>query len=227
MRTRVTLQAFQLWKSFDNQVVLSDVSLTLNEGQVTLLMGPSGSGKSTLLAILAGLLHPDHGEVHFLGRDIWGGDFSDRDRDDLRRRHCGFIFQQCNLMPALTAEQQLRITLEWASDMPRNEIGQHVRETLVRLGLRDHLHSRPNELSGGEKQRVAVARAMAKRPRVIFADEPTAALDWEHNGRAVFEMLTRAAHEDGATVVIVSHDHRIADRSDRVLHIEDGHLTEA
>ena len=130
-------------------------------------------------------------------------------------------------MPALTAEQQLRIALEWASDLPNREIHAQVRETLVRVGLQDHLHSRPNELSGGEKQRVAVARAMAKRPRVIFADEPTAALDWEHNGRSVFDMLARAAHEDGATVLIVSHDPRIAAASDRVLHIEDGHLKEA
>jgi putative ABC transport system ATP-binding protein len=223
----VTLEAFHLWKSFDWQVVLSDVSLSLHDGQVTLLMGPSGSGKSTLLAILAGLLHPDGGEVHLLGRDVWGHHFSDQDRDEMRRRHCGFIFQQCNLMPALTAEQQLRIALEWASDMPSREINTHVRETLVRVGLQDHLHSRPNELSGGEKQRVAVARAMAKRPRIIFADEPTAALDWERNGRGVFDMLARAAHEDGATVLIVSHDPRIAAASDRVLHIEDGHLTEA
>jgi putative ABC transport system ATP-binding protein len=222
----VTLEAFHLWKSFDRQVVLSDVSLALTDGQVTLLMGPSGSGKSTLLAIMAGLLHPDNGEVHLLGSDVWGPHFTDRDRDEMRRRHCGFIFQQCNLMPALTAEQQLRIALEWASDLPSREIKAQVHETLVRVGLQDHLHSRPNELSGGEKQRVAVARAMAKRPHVIFADEPTAALDWEHNGRGVFDMLARAAHEDGATVLIVSHDPRIADRSDRVLHIEDGHLTE-
>ncbi|HLW65383.1 MAG TPA: ATP-binding cassette domain-containing protein, partial [Gemmataceae bacterium] len=185
-----------------------------------------GSGKSTLLAIMAGLLHPDNGEVHLLGSDVWGPHFTERDRDEMRRRHCGFIFQQCNLMPALTAEQQLRIALEWASDLPTQEIRSQVRETLVRVGLQDHLRSRPNELSGGEKQRVAVARAMAKRPRVIFADEPTAALDWEHNGRGVFDMLAGAAHEDGATVLMVSHDPRIADRCDRVLHIEDGHLTE-
>jgi putative ABC transport system ATP-binding protein len=220
------LQAFQVWKSFGSQVVLSEVSLALYAGQVTCLMGPSGSGKSTLMAILAGLLHPDSGEVHLLGNDIWARGFSERDRDELRRKHCGFIFQQCNLMPALNAEQQLRIALEWASDVPSHEIGQRVRDTLIRLGLKDQLRSRPHQLSGGEKQRVAVARAMVKRPRVIFADEPTAALDWERNGRGVFDMLCKAAHEDGGTVLIVSHDQRIANRSDRVLHIADGRLKE-
>ena len=206
--------------------MLAQASLALRAGQVTTLVGPSGSGKSTLLAILSGLLRPDEGEVDLLGDAIWARGYGDRDRESLRRRHCGFVFQQCNLMPALTARQQLRIALEWASDVPRNEIDPRAVETLVRLGLKDHLQSRPHELSGGEKQRVAVARAVVKMPKIIFADEPTAALDWERNGRGVFDLLAQAAHERGATVLIVAHDQRIADRSDLVLHIEDGRLTE-
>src|SRR5687767_3467257 len=114
-----TLRATDLCKRYGSQAVLTDVSLSLASGQVTALVGPSGSGKSTLMAILAGLLAPDSGEVELLGRPVWGRGFSNADRDELRRRHCGFIFQQCNLMPALTARQQLEIALQWASDVPR------------------------------------------------------------------------------------------------------------
>jgi putative ABC transport system ATP-binding protein len=220
------IYAARLSKSYGSLNVLKDVSLSLRAGQITTLMGPSGSGKSTLLSALAGLVRPDKGEVTLLGRSIWKSGLSDRGREEMRRLHCGLIFQQPNLMPALTAQQQLQMALEWASDIPRTDIRRRAVETLTRLGLENHLNARPHHLSGGEKQRVAVARAMAKRPKVLFADEPTAALDWERNGLAVFDMLRGAARDDGAAVLIVSHDHRLAERSDFVLHIEDGRLRE-
>lgn len=222
-----TIRANGLNKRFGSQPVLMNATLTLQAGQLTTLVGPSGSGKSTLLAILAGLLRPDDGEVEVLGASLWASRMSDRERERLRRRHCGFVFQHCNLMPALTAQQQLRIALEWASDVPRGEVEQRAVTILTGLGLEQHLNSRPHEMSGGEKQRVAVARALAKDPKVIFADEPTAALDWERNGCAVFELLARAAHERRSTVLVVAHDERIASRSDQVLRIEDGRLQAA
>lgn len=223
-----SIRASGLCKSFANTPVLRDVSLEIAPGMVTTIMGPSGSGKTTLLAILCGLVRPDVGSVSFLGLDLWQEGISDGERENLRRRQCGIIFQKSNLLPALTAQQQLEIALEWASDVPRSRIAARAGRLLARVGLGDHRNSRPHQLSGGEQQRVAVARALAKRPAVLFADEPTASLDWKDNGRQVFRLLRRAAHHPKApaTVVIVSHDPRIAKASDRVLHIADGRLRE-
>jgi putative ABC transport system ATP-binding protein len=224
----VTIQANGVSKSFregrSRVVALADVSLTVEAGQLVALMGPSGSGKSTLLAILSGLVRPDRGDVILLGNSIW--DRTDEQREDFRRRYSGFVFQQYNLFPALDARQQVEIALEWASDVPRMAVPQIARETLVALGLGDKLHLRPLELSGGEKQRVAVARAMAKKPALVFADEPTAALDWA-NGQQVLQKLRLAAKEFGATVLLVSHDPRIIPLADRILELEDGRLKES
>lgn len=223
-----TIQAKGLWKWFGEPprrtVALEAVSLAVEAGGITTLMGPSGSGKSTLLAALSGLLRPERGEVTLLGQKLW--DLSEVERERFRRGHCGFIFQQYNLFPALTACQQLEIALQWASDLSAGRVRQVAEETLASLGLGDKLHLRPHQLSGGEKQRVAVARALAKRPSLIFADEPTAALDWAH-GAEVVDMLRRAASAQGATVLLVSHDPRIIPRADRVLRLEDGKLQEA
>lgn len=203
-------------------LALRDVSIELEAGQVTVLMGPSGSGKSTLLAILAGLLRPDSGEVEALGQSIVH--MTDPERENFRRQFCGFVFQGYNLFPALTAQQQVEIVLRWGEGMSGAEAAQRSRDTLAILGLDKKRHLRPWQLSGGEKQRVAVARALVKKPKLVFADEPTAALDWEH-GEQVVEMLREGAKVDRATVLLVSHDPRVTTLADRVLFLADGKIS--
>jgi putative ABC transport system ATP-binding protein len=205
-------------------VALHDVSLELYAGQITLLMGPSGSGKSTLLAVLSGLLRPDEGQVIALAEDLWA--MSDREREEFRLEHCGFIFQGYNLFPALTARQQLEMVLRWGEGVGRGDARRRAEDMLALLGLGKKGHLRPAQLSGGEKQRVAIGRALIKEPDFCFADEPTSALDW-HHGEQVVELLRTAAHERGATILIVAHDARIIPYVDRVFHIEDGVLKEA
>jgi putative ABC transport system ATP-binding protein len=200
---------------------LRHVSLELLPGQVSLLMGPSGSGKSTLLAVLSGLLRPDSGRVVAFDTDLW--QLTERQRERFRRRHYGFIFQGYNLFPALTARQQLEIILRWGHGVSGRDARRKAEAMLDMLGLGRKGRLRPGHLSGGEKQRVAVGRALVKRPAVCFADEPTSALDWEH-GEQVIRLLRAAAAEQHTTVLIVSHDRRIAAHVDRVLHIEDGRL---
>ena len=201
--------------------VLRDVSLDLYPGQALLLMGPSGSGKSTLLAVLSGLLRPDRGEVAILGHDLWRMGESARER--FRLKHFGFIFQGFNLFPSLTAAEQLEMVVRWGEGASRREARRRVAAMLEQLGLGRRAHVRADQLSGGEKQRVAVGRALLKRPPFCFADEPTSALDWAH-GQQVIELLRSAAHDRGATVLVVAHDARIIEYVDRVIHMEDGRL---
>jgi putative ABC transport system ATP-binding protein len=219
------LQGVHLTRSFGQgetrTTVLHDVSLELFSGQITLLMGPSGSGKSTLLAILSGLLHPDSGGVLALGQDLWA--LSDHERERFRLRHCGFIFQGYNLFGALTARQQIEMVVRWGEGATAREARRRADEMLDLLGLTKKAHLRPTELSGGEKQRVAIGRALIKDPNFCFADEPTSALDWAH-GQQVIELLRSAAHDRGATVLVVAHDARIIEYVDRVIHMEDGRL---
>ena len=202
---------------------LRDVSLELYPGQITLLMGPSGSGKSTLLAVLSGLLHPDSGSVLVKGQDLWA--MSEREREAFRLEHFGFVFQGYNLFPALTAREQLEIILRWGSGASVREANLRSDEMLDMLGLSKRAHLRPLQLSGGEKQRVAIGRALIKQPSFVFADEPTAALDWKH-GQHVIELLRAAAHDQNSTILVVAHDSRIIPFVDRVLHLEDGVLSE-
>jgi putative ABC transport system ATP-binding protein len=202
---------------------LADVSLDLYPGQVALLMGPSGSGKSTLLAVMSGLMKPDSGHVYALGRDIWTG--TDQDRENFRLKNCGFIFQGYNLFPALTARQQLEMILRWGNGTPLREAAERAKQMLALLGLSKKADLRPIQMSGGEKQRVAIGRALIKEPAFVFADEPTAALDWKH-GEQVIDLLHTAAHEQGATVLLVAHDARIIPHADRVFQLEDGILAE-
>src|SRR5262245_64324945 len=206
----LTLAARHLHRSFcegeTEAVALRDVSLDLFAGQVTLLMGPSGSGKSTLLALLSGLLRPTSGRVVALGQDLW--QMSDLEREQFRHRHCGFIFQSYNLFPALTARQQLEIVLRWGEGMSAREARPRADEMMALLGLSKKRHLYPNQLSGGEKQRVAVGRALVKGPMLCFADEPTSALDWAH-GEQIVELLRGAAHDRGATVPTVSPEARV------------------
>jgi putative ABC transport system ATP-binding protein len=200
---------------------LSDVSLALDRGEVVLLMGPSGSGKSTLLAILSGLLRPTAGRVLALGQDLAA--MSERERERFRLRHCGFIFQEYNLLPALTACQQLEIVLRWGQGVPAREARARADAMLERLGLARQAALMPLQLSGGEKQRVAIGRGLVKDPTFCFADEPTGALDWRR-GEQVVELLRCAAHDRGVGVLIVAHDERIIPYADRVLCLEDGRL---
>src|SRR5918912_286129 len=226
-----TLSGRHLVRTFgdgDTQTTaLADVSLELFRSQFALLMGPSGSGKSTLLAVLSGLLTPTAGQV--LARDgdryldIW--QMSDKEREQFRLRHCGYIFQGYNLFPALNARQQLEIVLRWGMNVPARDARRQADEMLSILGLGNKGHLLPAHLSGGEKQRVAIGRALVKNPSFVFADEPTSALDWE-NGQHVLELLRDAAHERGASILVVSHDHRIVPFVDVYYHLEDGHLEE-
>jgi putative ABC transport system ATP-binding protein len=202
---------------------LREVSLEFYPGQLTVLMGPSGSGKSTLLAVLSGLLRPDSGRVVALGQDL--GRLDEWGREEFRRRHCGFIFQGFNLFPALTARQHVEMVLRWTAEIHGREARGRAIALLDQLGLAKKQHLRPAELSGGEKQRVAIAQALAKSPALCFADEPTSALDWTH-GEQIVGLLRAEAAERGATVLVVSHDPRVAAYGDQILHIDDGRLHE-
>jgi putative ABC transport system ATP-binding protein len=222
-----TLRGRHLTRTFGEgetqATALYEVSLDLYPGQIALLMGPSGSGKSTLLAVLSGLLHPSAGQVLALGEDLWK--MTERQREQFRLRHCGFIFQGYNLFPALCARQQLEMVLRWGEGVSGRESRRRADEMLTLLGLTKKARLRPAEMSGGEKQRVAIGRALIKNPQFLFADEPTSALDWAH-GEQVIEQLRNAAHDRGATILVVAHDSRIIPFADRVFYLEDGSLRE-
>lgn len=223
--TPLALEAHDLVRSFGDgetrTVAVANVSLKLHKNELALLMGPSGSGKSTLLAIISGLLQPEDGKVLALGDDLWKKSGLEMER--FRLKHCSYIFQGCNLFPALTARQQLELVVRWGEGASGSEARQRAQDMLAQLGLAKKGHLRPAALSGGEKQRVAIARALVKQPSFLFADEPTSALDWE-NGQQVVELLHRAAHERGAMVLVVTHDARLLPYADRVFHMEDGQL---
>jgi putative ABC transport system ATP-binding protein len=223
-----TVRAWGLTKTFGAgdtiTRALRDVAIELYGGQLALLMGPSGSGKSTLLAALSGLLRPDSGSALCMDHDIWA--MTDKGREEFRRRYCGFIFQGYNLFPALTARQQLEMVLRWGNGTAHPGASRRATAMLDLLGLSKKADLRPNQLSGGEKQRVAIGRALIKEPSFVFADEPTAALDWKH-GEQVIELLRTAAHDAGATILVVAHDARLIPHVDRVFNLEDGCLLES
>ncbi len=226
-RDKPVLETRNLTHSFGDggarKQVLHDVSVGVRAGETCLIIGPSGSGKSTLLAILSGLLRPDAGRVVALGEEL--GRLSGAALKEFRRRHCGFIFQGYNLFPALTARQQLEIVLLWGEGASTREARRRSDEMLALLGLESRAGLRfPISSPGGEKQRVAIGRALIKGPSFCFADEPTSALDWEH-GRHAVELLTDAARRRQAAVLVVSHDPRVIPYADRVLHLEDGRLS--
>src|SRR5262245_23604294 len=202
---------------------LKGVSVQLRQGELNLLMGPSGSGKSTLLAVLSGLLRPDGGAVGALGRDVWR--MSEDEMERFRLRHCSYIFQGYSLFRALTAREQLEIVLKWGEGCPTREARKRADHVLGQLGMSNKAHLRPAQLSGGEKQRVAIGRALVKNPTFVFADEPTSALDWD-NGQQVIRLLSENARQRGAMVLVVSHDHRILPFVDVYYHLEDGRLEE-
>jgi putative ABC transport system ATP-binding protein len=195
---------------------LRGVSLEIGRGQLTAVMGPSGSGKSTLMHILAGLDRPTSGTVSIDGTEITS--LNDNQLTKLRRRHIGFVFQFFNLLPMLTAEENILLPLSIAGQKPDKA---WVDEVVARVGLGDRRGHRPAELSGGQQQRVAVARALVSRPTVLFADEPTGNLD-SRTGAEVLELIRQSVDELGQTVVMVTHDTRAAAAADRVLFLADG-----
>jgi putative ABC transport system ATP-binding protein len=174
--------------------------------------------------VLSGLLRPDAGQVLALGQDIWA--MSERQQEHFRLKHCGFIFQGYNLFGALTARQQIEMVVRWGEGASGSEARKRADEVLTLLGMARKATLLPAQLSGGEKQRVAIGRALVKEPQFVFADEPTSALDWAH-GEQVIELLRHAAHERNATVLVVAHDARIIPYVDRVFWMEDGCLREA
>ncbi|WP_175596134.1 ABC transporter ATP-binding protein [Thermomonospora catenispora] len=199
---------------------LNEVSLECPQGSWTAVMGPSGSGKSTLLHCAAGLDRVTAGRVHLAGRDITHA--ADGALTALRRRTVGFVFQNFNLIGSLTAEQNVALPLKLAGvRVPKRE----VRAVLARVGLEDRLRHRPRELSGGQQQRVAIARAMVTRPAVLFADEPTGALD-SASARTVLDLLRAMVDETGQTIVMVTHDPLAAARADAVVFLRDGRIVD-
>jgi putative ABC transport system ATP-binding protein len=200
---------------------LRDVSLNMTRGEVALIMGPSGCGKSTLLAVLSGLLRPDEGQVICQGQDLWA--LSDARRRRFRQEHFGFVFQAHNLFPVLTAREQLEMVARWGERLSPGEARHKVDAMLTQLGLAARGDLLPAQLSGGEKQRVAIGRALLKQPDFCFADEPTSALDWEH-GRQVVELLQAQARTHNALIVLVSHDQRLSEYADEVFRLDDGQL---
>jgi len=197
---------------------LRGVTLDVPAGQFVAVMGPSGSGKSTLMHLLAGLDRPTAGAVHVGGEDITA--MSDKQLTKLRRRHIGFVFQQFNLLPTLSAEENITLPLAIAREKrPADEIDALIR----RVGLSDRRDHRPGQLSGGQQQRVAIARALVTRPTVLFADEPTGNLD-STSGADVLALLREAVEQDRQTTVMVTHDPRAAASADRVVFLADGRI---
>jgi len=196
---------------------LRGVDLEIREGEMAVLLGPSGSGKSTLLNILGGLDRPSTGRVLFRGEDITA--YDDRRLTQFGRQHVGFVFQFYNLIPSLTARENVALVTEIARDPLPPE------EALALVGLAERLDHFPAQLSGGEQQRIAVARAVAKRPEVLLCDEPTGALD-SQTGVRVLAALARINVELGTTTVLITHNVAIADMADRVVRFADGAIAE-
>ena len=202
--------------------ILKGIDLAIPKGNIQLLMGPSGSGKTTLLSILAGLMTPTRGKVSLLGEDITN--MSRQKLTKFRQQNIGFIFQNFNLFPALTASENIEVALN-IQGVNGKTAKYQARLLLEQVGLENQAAQKPSDLSGGQKQRVAIARALAGSPRLIMADEPTAALD-SKSGHSVIQLLRSLAKEQGCTVLMVTHDPRIIDVADSVTYLEDGALKE-
>ena len=212
------LQAIDLHRSFGRTVALDGATVAVAAGEVVAVMGPSGSGKSTLLHCLAGILSPSAGEVRYRGTRI--DTLPDEVRSRLRRDDFGFVFQFGQLVPELSALENVTLPLRLAG-VRRKEAERHARDWLLRLEVDDVAAKRPGEISGGQGQRIAVARAMIAGPRVIFADEPTGSLD-SLNGELVMTLLVESARQQGTTVVLVTHEPRVAAYADREVVVRDG-----
>lgn len=198
------------------QNVLKNVSLEIKDGEFAVILGASGSGKSTLLNIVSGLERPDSGKVDYDGKDITS--LSDSQLTEFRKNNTGFIFQQYYLLPNMTAEKNVKMGAELAENKNYGEI-------IKAVGLEEKKHKYPSQLSGGEQQRVSVARALAKNPKVLFMDEPTGALD-EKTGRSVLDYILKLQSEKHFTAVMVTHNGNIAETADTVIRMNSGEITE-
>ncbi len=200
--------------------VLFDVDLNIYAGEIVIMTGPSGSGKTTLLTLIGGLRSVQSGSVKILGQELFGASKSELVQV---RNQIGFIFQSNNLLSCLTAEQNVRMSLRLHQDISFEERNAMTRHILEEVGLGDRLNFYPDSLSGGQQQRVAIARALVSKPQLVLADEPTAALD-SKSGRNIVEIMQQLAKEQGCTILLVTHDNRILDIADRIVHMEDGRL---
>ncbi|MCD9594735.1 ABC transporter ATP-binding protein [Streptomyces malaysiensis subsp. malaysiensis] len=212
------LTATSLHKTYGHTPALDGADFSIHPGEVVAVMGPSGSGKSTLLHCLAGIVKPDTGSVHYNGRELTA--MSDTERSGLRRGEFGFVFQFGQLVPELSCSENVALPLR-LNGVKRKEAESRASAWMERLEVADVAHKRPGEVSGGQGQRVAVARSLVTGPRVLFADEPTGALD-SLNGERVMELLTEAAREARTAVVLVTHEARVAAYSDREVVVRDG-----
>ena len=205
--------------SLSEHQVLAGIDLDVRGGEVVILTGPSGSGKTTLVTLIGALRAAGEGSVKVLGRELVG---ASRRQLTALRRQVGYIFQQHNLLDYLTVGQNILMSRQLAPGrLTRAQAREDVARVLERVGLEAHINKRPGALSGGQKQRVGIARALVNQPRLILADEPTASLDGE-SGRNVVNLIQELARREGATVILVTHDNRILDVADRILHLEDG-----
>lgn len=212
------------FKIGDGSVVnaLKDINLDVKEGQLVCLRGRSGSGKTTLINILGALDRQSDGNVFFCGEDT--NKLSDSQRDKLRREKLSFVFQSVALISTMTAYENVEFSLRLAG-YPASKRSERAKECLSRVGLKKRMHHRPGELSGGEQQRVAIARAVAHKPKIIFADEPTAALD-SSTGAAVVMLFRELVRDDGITIVMTTHDEAMMELADIVYTLEDGEITD-
>lgn len=200
--------------------VLKDISLDLNPGEIVILMGPSGSGKTTLLTLIGALRSQQEGSLKFLDQELLGAPKKTLVK---LRQQIGFIFQSHNLLDCLTAQENVRMSLKLHTHLSVEERKRRAIAILESVGLGEHVNYYPANLSGGQKQRVAIARALVSYPKLVLADEPTAALD-SKTGRDAVEIMRKLAQEEGCTVLLVTHDNRILDMADRILQMEDGQL---
>jgi putative ABC transport system ATP-binding protein len=200
--------------------ILFDVTTEIRAGEIVIVTGPSGSGKTTLLTLIGALRSAQDGSLKVLGEEIRGARTAVLNRV---RKSIGYIFQAHNLLDALTASQNVQMSLLLQPALSGREVRRRAEEMLAAVGLGDHAQHHPSELSGGQKQRVAIARALVARPKIILADEPTASLD-KQSGRDVVDIMQALAKQQGVTVLLVTHDNRILDVADRIIHLEDGRL---
>ena len=206
-------------KRYGTQLVLRDITLTLERGELLALVGRSGSGKTTLLSILGGLDRRYSGKAEVLGRDLRALD--DAQLSSFRNREVGFVFQAFNLLDHLSVVENVELTA-YFGDGPSREANQRALDALARVGVLELQHRRPGELSGGQKQRVAIARALYAKPELLLADEPTGNLDSE-TGREIIELF-RTLNSDGLTMVLVTHEERVSQAASRIVRLEDGKM---
>lgn len=205
----------------EEQTVLNNVSFSLNEGEFVSILGPSGSGKSTLMNIIGCLDVPTSGEYILSGQEV--GEMDEAELAYIRNKEIGFVFQQFQLLPRLNALQNVELPLIYAG-VKEKERRQRAQEMLMRVGLGNKLRNRPNQLSGGQQQRVAIARALVTHPTILLADEPTGALD-QTTGQQIMELF-KQLHAEGRTIVMITHDEKIARNASRIVSILDGTLSE-